>query len=58
MILDSEYIVLDKYKKVVPFRLFLSNLSCKKLKPFTPIVRLVIFFQGLTLPVRQTFENC
>ena len=44
MILDSEQIVIDKYKEVVPFRPFLSNLSCKKLKPFAPIVRLVIFF--------------
>ena len=29
--------------QVVPVIPFLSNLSCKKLKPFTPIVRLVIF---------------
>ena len=28
---------------MVPFKPFLSNLCCKKLKPFAPIVRLVIF---------------
>ena len=34
---------------MVPFRPFLSNLSCKKLKPFAPIVRLVIFHNYASL---------
>ena len=41
---------------MVPFRPFLSNLSCKKLKPFAPIVRLVIFVLDVDIVVKATLK--